>query len=177
MKLSVLTTLAAGSLSAQNSNAFSMASTSRSSGVALNAVNGENEYDSGLVSRRAAAASMLTSVGLIAASPMIAQADTKLDFALPSYDPKMSGFGDGTEAFVKKGTIGSDGSLQSKRMTDPGADEKEKERSSMAKAEEARKEALAKKKAEQKEREDEDKRRAIEKKKRDKERLANIWNS
>ena len=175
MKLSVLTTLAAASLSASNCDAFGVASTSRPASVAMKAANSETEADSGLVSRRAAATAML---GFIVASPMVAQAaDTSLDFSLPSYDTKMSGFGDGSEAYVKKGTIGSDGSLQDKLMTDPGADEREKQRASMAKAEEARLEAKAKKKAEQKMREEEDKRRAIEKKKRDKERLANIWNS
>ena len=171
MKLSVLTTLAAASLSAHNNcNAFSMGSTSRPSVVALKASNGDSE--SGPVSRRAAAAAMAS---LIAASPMVAQAaETSLDFSLPSYDTKMSGFGDGNEAYVKKGSIGGAGD---QLMTDPGADEKEKQRAAMAKAEEARLEAKARKKAEQKAREEEDKRRAIEKKKRDKERLANIWNS
>mmetsp|Transcript_6205 Transcript_6205/g.12824 ORF Transcript_6205/g.12824 Transcript_6205/m.12824 type:complete len:174 (-) Transcript_6205:202-723(-) len=173
MKLSVLTTtLATVALSTPNCSAFSTSSTSRPS-VALKAANADSE--SGLLSRRAAAAAMLTSV--IAVSPMVAQADTSLDFALPSYDTKMSGFGDGNEAYVKKGAIAKEGVLEDRMMTDPGADEKEKQRAAMQKAEEARKEALAKKKAEQKAREEEDKRRAIEKKKRDKERLANIWSS
>eukprot|EP00531_Pseudo-nitzschia_arenysensis_P016078 CAMPEP_0116149326 /NCGR_PEP_ID=MMETSP0329-20121206/18873_1 /TAXON_ID=697910 /ORGANISM="Pseudo-nitzschia arenysensis, Strain B593" /LENGTH=173 /DNA_ID=CAMNT_0003645603 /DNA_START=82 /DNA_END=603 /DNA_ORIENTATION=- len=173
MKLSIIaTTLAATALS--NCSAFTTTSASRPS-VALKAANGESESVG--LSRRAAAAAMLT--GIVAASPMVAQAasDTSLDFSLPSYDTKMSGFGDGKEAYVKKGDIASDGILSDKLMTDPGADEKEKQRASMQKAEEARKEALAKKKAEQKERDEEAKRRAIEKKKRDKERLANIWNS
>ena len=72
---------------------------------------------------------MLASV--IAVSPMVAQADTSLDFALPSYDTKMSGFGDGNEAYVKKGAIAKEGILEDKMMTDPGSDEKEKQRAAM----------------------------------------------
>ena len=182
MKLSVLTTaLAAVTLSANNCNAFS---TSRPAPrttpvtVALNAAaNSDDSDDAGVVTRRAAAKAMfLSASAALMASPMVAQADTSLDFALPSYDPKMSGFGDGNEAFVKKGTISS-GSVQSKLLTDPGGDEKEKQRAAMAKAEEARKEALVRKKAEQKDRDEETKRRAKEKKARDAERLKNIWSS
>jgi len=99
---------------------------------------------------------------------------TSLDFSLPSYDTKMTGFGEGTEAFVKRGKIKTSTDAL---MADPGSDEKEKEASSMRKAEEARKVALEQKKADQKERLEEDKRRAKEKKARDAERLKNIWSS
>jgi hypothetical protein len=180
MKLSVLTTLAAVTLSTHNCNAFSTSRrTPQTPVIALNAANSDNadSDDAGLVTRRAAAKAMLLSASAaLVASPMVAQADTSLDFALPSYDTKMSGFGDGNEAYVKKGTIVRD-SIENKMMTDPGADEKEKERAAMAKAEEARKEALTRKKAEQKDRDDETKRRAKEKKARDAERLKNIWSS
>lgn len=108
-------------------------------------------------------------------SNVILAAETSLDFSLPSYDTKMSGFGDGSEAFVKQGQIKSD--TADTLMTDPGSDEKEKQFASMRKAEEARKKILLKKKAEQKAHQEEDKRRAAEKKKRDAERLKNIWNS
>lgn len=102
------------------------------------------------------------------------QASTSLDFALPSYDTKMLGFGEGSEAYVIKGSIKTSTDAL---MADPGKDEKEKQLASMRKAEEARKEALTKKKAEQKERDEEGARRAKEKKERDAERLKNIWNS
>lgn len=160
MKLStVLTTLAV----ATSCDAFSTGPISRpTTKVALNAANADASHESdkeeaGLMSRRAAATAMLTAS--LMAAPMVAQADTSLDLSLPSYDTKMSGFGDGTEAYSK----GS-------------GDEKEKQRAAMMKAEEARKEALAKKKAEQKEREEEDKRRAAAKKAEAQERLKNIWN-
>ena len=108
-------------------------------------------------------------------SNMLLAEAASLDFALPTYDTKMGGFGEGTEAYTKKG--GDMKTSTSLNMADPGADEKEKQLASMRKAEEARKSALAQKKAVQKEREDEDKRRAKEKKERDAERLKNIWNS
>jgi hypothetical protein len=107
----------------------------------------------------AAAATLL--LGFTLASPLPSVADgTSLDFALPSYDTKMRGFGEGTEA----------------RLTSAGASEKEKQTVAMRKAEEARQEQLQKKKAEVKERQEEDKRRALEKKARDADRLKNIWN-
>ena len=177
MKLAVATTLALA-LSANNCNAFSTSRNARNAVVALKAVNNdnaENDDDAGVMSRRTAAASIFSLIAV--AAPMAAQADTQLDFSLPSYDTKMSGFGEGNEAFVKKGNILKEGVTSNALMVDPGADEKEKQLSSMRKAEEARKEALTKKKAEQKEREDETKRRAKEKKERDAERLKNIWSS
>lgn len=178
MKLPLLTTLAVA-LSRSECNAFSASRNARNSAVVLKAANNvDNTDEAGIMSRRTAAATMFfsASASLIAA-PMAAQADTSLDFSLPSYDTKMGGFGEGNEAYVKKGAIAKDGVTSDKLMTDPGADEKEKQLASMRKAEEARKEALAKKKAEQKERDDEAKRRAKEKKARDAERLKNIWSS
>jgi paraquat-inducible protein B len=134
--------------------------------VALKAANANaNDEEAGLMTRRAAAAAMLLSASASLA-PLAARADdTSLDFSLPTYDAKMSGFGEGKEAYLKTETVVQNGN------------EKEKQREAMAKAEEARKEALARKKAEQKEREEETKRRALEKKARDAERLKNIWNS
>jgi hypothetical protein len=108
-------------------------------------------------------------------SNMLLAESTSLDFSLPTYNTKMEGFGEGNEAFTKKG--GDMKTSTSEFMADPGADEKEKQLASMRKAEEARKDALAQKKAVQKEREAEDKRRAKEKKERDAERLKNIWSS
>jgi hypothetical protein len=105
-------------------------------------------------------------LGLVA-SPMMANAETSLDFSLPSYDAKMQGFGDGKEAILN--TKGS------ADRTDPGANEKEKEQETMRKAEQGRLEAKARKKAEMQALEDESKRRAAEKKARDAERLKNIW--
>jgi len=179
MKLAVVTTLALALSANNNCNAFSTSRNARNAGVALKAVNNdnaENDYDAGVMSRRTAAASIFSLIAV--AAPMAAQADTSLDFALPSYDTKMSGFGEGNEVFVKKGNvILKEGATSNALMIDPGSDEKEKQLSSMRKAEEARKEALTKKKAEQKEREDETKRRAKEKKARDAERLKNIWSS
>jgi hypothetical protein len=90
---------------------------------------------------------------------------TSLDFSLPSYDAKMSGFGDGAEA-----------RLDARReLTDPGTGEKDKEIAAMRKAEEARKVRMQKEKEAKKERADEDKRRSVERKKQDAERLKNIW--
>lgn len=108
-------------------------------------------------------------------SNMLLSESASLDFSLPTYDTKMGGFGEGTEAYTKKG--GEMKTSTAEFMADPGADEKEKQLASMRKAEEARKDALAQKKAVQKEREAEDKRRAKEKKERDAERLKNIWSS
>lgn len=99
--------------------------------------------------------------------PMVAVADTALDFSLPSYDTKMQGFGDGKEAILN-----TQGRLD---RTDPGANEREKQLDAMRKAEEARLEAKAKKKAELKALEEEANRRAVERKARDAERLKNIW--
>jgi len=138
--------------------------------------NAEND-DAGVMSRRTAAAVMFLSTSASLIAPMAARADTSLDFSLPSYDTKMSGFGEGSEVYVKKGNISKFGETSDALMTDPGADEREKELAFMRKAEVARKDALAKKKAEQKEREEETKRRAKEKKERDAERLKNIWSS
>jgi len=185
MKLSVLTTLAVATLSTDNCNAFSTNynPTTRNSVVALNAnANSDNNdndngnTESGFMTRRAAAAAMFLSASAGLAQAATA-ADTSLDFALPSYDPKMKGFGEGSEAYFKKGTIVKNGDVESQQMIDPGADEKEKQLAAMRKAEEQRKVALAKKKADQKERDEESARRAKEKKARDKERLKDIWNS
>jgi len=119
--------------------------------------------------------SQLSGSSVISNNILLADAPgTALDFSLPSYDTKMTGFGEGTEAFVKRGKIKTSTDAL---MADPGSDEKEKEASSMRKAEEARKVALEQKKADQKERLEEDKRRAKEKKARDAERLKNIWSS
>ena len=92
--------------------------------------------------------------------------DTSLDFSLPKYDAKMSGFGDGKEAVLN----GSDD------MTDPGANEKAKQMEAMKKAEEARLEAKAAKKAQMRALEEEAKRRSELKKAENAERLKNIWN-
>lgn len=124
--------------------------------------------DEGAILSKAAMAAAVLGCSLMM-GPMIAGADsTSLDFSLPSYDSKMSGFGDGTEAYLTKQGRAD--------RTDPGANEKEKQAVSMQKAEEARLEAKEKKKAEMKALEDEAKRRAAERKARDAERLKNIWN-
>ncbi len=104
-----------------------------------------------------------SSLTLLAAA---ADTATSLDFSLPSsYDPKMSGFGEGKEAYLNSPTSNTESSS-----------EKEKELIAMRRAEEARKEALAKKKAEAKAREEETKRRAELKKRENAERLKNIFN-
>ena len=77
----------------------------------------------------------------------------------------MGGFGDGTEARL----------YDKREMTDPGANEREKQMEAMRKAEEARKERVAKEKAIAKARDAEAKLRSEEKKARDTERLKNIW--
>lgn len=94
-------------------------------------------------------------------TPMPSVAETSLDFSLPTYDTKMSGFGEGTEARLNNGNT--------------QRSEKDLQMEAMKKAENARLEAKAKKKAEVKAREEEDKRRAQERKARDAERLKNIW--
>ena len=175
MKISVVTTLAAVAHFSHNGYAFSTLQSAPRTTTAVTALNAVNSDDvEGFMTRRAAVAM----VASLVVTPMAAQAaETALDFSLPTYDSKMAGFGEGSEAYLKKGQILKDGGTASQLMIDPGSDEREKQAASMRKAEEARKVALAKKKAEQKERDEEAKRRAIEKKKRDKERLANIWNS
>ena len=172
MKITLLTTLAVALFS--QSYAFSTRRRPGRTAVATTLSAASSDDIHGAVTRRTAVAMVASFV----AAPMAAQAaDTALDFSLPTYDSKMGGFGEGSEAYLKKGQIVKDGVSGSKLMIDPGSDEKEKQIAAMKKAEEARKEALARKKAEQKERDEEAKRRAIEKKARDKERLANIWNS
>jgi hypothetical protein len=81
-----------------------------------------------------------------------------LDFSLPSYNPntKGGGFGEGSEAILN--------GRPNAGLTDPGANEKEKQAESMRKAEVARKERVAAEKLKQKEREAEGKIRAKEKK-------------
>ena len=100
--------------------------------------------------------------------PVVALAETSLDFSLPTYDTNMQGFGDGKEAILN--TRGR------ADRTDPGANEQEKQVDAMRKAEAARVEAKLKKKAELKALEEEANRRAAERKARDAERLKNIWN-
>ena len=179
MKLSVPTILAVV-LSTNTCHAFTTSLNARNSAVALTTANTdhtENE-NTGVVSRRTAAAAIFfsASASLIAA-PMVSVADTSLDFALPSYDTKMSGFGEGNESYIKKGKIGNAGEAGDALMIDPGSDEKEKQAAAMRKAEEARKVALDKKNAERKALEEETKRRAVEKKARDKERMKKMWSS
>jgi hypothetical protein len=96
---------------------------------------------------------------------------TTLDFSLPSYDPSMKGFGEGSEAYSSK----LDGK-EAGKMVDPGSNEKDKQLRSMQLAEEARQQALAKKKAIAKARDEEEKRRAEEKKAKNAERFASIFN-
>ena len=114
---------------------------------------------------KAAAAALLLGYTLIASPVAGIAAEASLDFSLPKYDTSMSTFGDGKEARL----------YDQREMTDPGANEREKQAESMRKAEEARKERVAKEKAEAKAREEEAARRAKEKKARDAERLKNIW--
>eukprot|EP00536_Pseudo-nitzschia_multiseries_P008378 jgi/Psemu1/287755/fgenesh1_pg.211_\ len=179
MKLFRVTILAVA-LSTSNCDAFSTCSNSRQAAVELRATNTdrvESEHAGVLSRRNAAAAMFFTGAATLIAAPKASVADTSLDFSLPSYDTKMSGFGDGSEAFVKKGKIANAGEVADALMTDPGADEKEKQAAAMRKAEEARKAAVAKKLADRKAAEEEAKRRAQEKKARDKERLKNMWSS
>mmetsp|Transcript_18774 Transcript_18774/g.52460 ORF Transcript_18774/g.52460 Transcript_18774/m.52460 type:complete len:183 (-) Transcript_18774:154-702(-) len=166
-------------LSASGCDAFSTPSHSRNAVLALAAANTENsESDqTGVLSRRTAAAAIFTGAVSLIAAPKGSVADTSLDFSLPSYDTKMSGFGEGNEAYIKKGKIANSGEAGDALMADPGSDEKEKQAAAMRKAEEARKAALAKKNAERKAMEEDAKRRAQEKKARDKERLKNMWSS
>eukprot|EP00980_Cylindrotheca_fusiformis_P003685 scaffold818_cov136-Cylindrotheca_fusiformis.AAC.51 len=86
---------------------------------------------------------------------------TDLDFSLPSYDTKMAGFGEGTEAVLNAKST---------------SNEKTKQEEAAMKA------ALALKEKRQKDQEmrklqyEADKQKALEKKARDAERLKNIWN-
>lgn len=85
----------------------------------------------------------------------------ELDFSLPSYDTKMSGFGEGKEAILNQNTENFEKTLQE---------------------EASRKAALALRDKRIKDQEmrklqyEADKQRALEKKARDAERLKNIWN-
>mmetsp|Transcript_23424 Transcript_23424/g.47881 ORF Transcript_23424/g.47881 Transcript_23424/m.47881 type:complete len:112 (+) Transcript_23424:142-477(+) len=104
MKLSAPTILAVA-LSNNYCHAFTTSLNTRNSVVSLTAANTdhtENE-NTGVVSRRTAAAAMFISASAsLVAAPMVSVADTSLDFALPSYDTKMSGFGEGNESYIKK---------------------------------------------------------------------------
>jgi len=90
-----------------------------------------------------------------------------LDFSLPSYDAKMSGFGEGTEAILNK---------KSDSLTDPGANEKTKQSEAAKKAAIALKEKRMKEQEMKKLQYEADKQKALEKKARDAERMKNIWN-
>ena len=117
-----------------------------------------------------AAAALLLGFSLMTATaimPLPSYAETALDFSLPKYDTSMTGFGEGNEARL----------YDKREMTDPGANEREKQQESMRKAEEARKERIAREKAAQKLRDEEARAKALEKKARDAERLKNIWAS
>jgi hypothetical protein len=126
--------------------------------------NNDNTNNTNTNNYKAAAAGLLLGVSLLAA-PMASLAETSLDFSLPKYDPSMSGFGDGNEARL----------YDKREMTDPGANEREKQAESMRKAEAARKERITKEKAVAKLREDEARQRNKDKKARDAERLKDIW--
>jgi hypothetical protein len=116
---------------------------------------------------------MLLTTGL----PSVANAEaTQLDFSLPSYNPNMSGFGEGSEASSTKIEGRNTGNAADNSYTDPGADEKEKQLRSMQLAEQARKEALAAKRQKLAAIEQEEKRRAAEKKAKNAERFASIFN-
>jgi hypothetical protein len=110
---------------------------------------------------------------------------TSLDFSLPKYDTKMQGFGEGAEVYTSKiGTYSPSSSSTTNNnnnnnlllMTDPGANEKDKQLRSMQLAEEARQVALAKKRAEAKLRDEESRRRAAEKNAKNSDRFASIFN-
>jgi len=90
-----------------------------------------------------------------------------LDFSLPTYDTKMSGFGAGTEAILN---------TKSGDLTDPGSNEKTKQSEAAMKAAIALKEKRIKEKEMKKLQYEADKQKALEKKARDAERLKNIWN-
>ncbi|VEU34797.1 unnamed protein product [Pseudo-nitzschia multistriata] len=180
MKLSIPTIFVVA-LFTKDCDCFSTSGKARNTAVFLPAANSEhaeNDENGGVVSRRSAVAAVFYSASAsLVAAPMVSFAETSLDFSLPTYDTKMSGFGEGSESYVKKGKIATLGESGDAMMTDPGSDEKEKQAAAMRKAEEARKAALAKKLAERKALEEEAKRRAIEKKARDKERMKKMWSS
>jgi hypothetical protein len=94
-----------------------------------------------------------------------------LDFSMPKYgeSSKAAGFGMGSQA-----TLNSQGTAST--LTDPGANEKEKQVAAMQKAEENRKVRVATEKAAKKEKELEYQQREAEKKLEKAERLKNIWN-
>lgn len=118
-----------------------------------------------VISAKTAAAFLVGAACMM--GPMVATAETALDFSLPSYDTNMQGFGDGKEAILNtKGRLD---------RTDPGANEREKQADAMRRAEADRLEAKSKKKAELKALEEEANRRAAERKARDAERLKSIW--
>lgn len=95
----------------------------------------------------------------------------KLDFSMPSYSEsgKAAGFGLGNQA-----TLNSRNTATS--LTDPGANEKEKQAAAVKKAEEARIVRMASEKAAKKEKEVEYQQREAEKKAEKALRFQNIWN-
>jgi hypothetical protein len=90
-----------------------------------------------------------------------------LDFSLPSYDAKMSGFGSGTEAVLNSKT---------NSLTDPGVNEKSKQETAAIKAALALKEKRTKEQEMKKLQYAADEQKAVERKARDAERMKNIWN-
>jgi hypothetical protein len=91
----------------------------------------------------------------------------ELDFSLPSYDSKMSGFGAGTEAILNSKT---------QSLTDPGITEKTRQKETATKAALALKEKRLKDQEAKKAQYAAEAEKAVEKKARDAERLKNIWN-
>lgn len=91
---------------------------------------------------------------------LVITASETIDFSLPSYNPNMGGFGDGTEA----------------RLTEAkGGDEGNKQKEAMQKAEAARQERLKEKKEAAKAREQEERLRAKAKKEAQKDRFKEIF--
>jgi hypothetical protein len=118
-------------------------------------------------SRRAFGASV-ANLALGWASVATSANAVELDFSLPSYDTKMSGFGQGTEAILNSKTDD---------LTDPGANEKIKQEEAAKKAAYALRDDRNRKAEMRKLQYEADKQRALEKKARDAERLKNIWSS
>lgn len=143
-------------------NAFAPNTPSQQRPSALSALERDNEGVDQKFSLGASMAGLVLGLSIMSSAAFAVD----LDFSLPAYDTKMSGFGEGTEAILNK----------SSDLTDPGANEKTKQSEAAIKAALALKEKRFKEQEMKKLKYEADKQRALEKKARDAERLKNIWN-
>ncbi|KAL3938492.1 MAG: hypothetical protein SGBAC_006608 [Bacillariaceae sp.] len=144
-------------------DAFAPTNPSPQRASALSALQRDNENADQKLSFGAPVAGLVLGLTLMSSAAFAVD----LDFSLPSYDTKMSGFGEGTEAILNS---------KSASLTDPGANEKSKQSDAALKAAIALKEKRTKDQEMKKMQYEADKQRSLEKKARDAERLKNIWN-